>query len=118
MLLQRSTCADGAAEQGAKRTPLPSSLRTVKAKPKREITLHCSIPSVPASPLTLDDPSWFDHASLVDAEDLLYSQATTLYGNDGTNHTNAQSLNKPATRIKIVGRWANHSKEIQGRDLY
>ena len=46
-LLHQSTCT---VERGSKRTPLPSSPRTGKAKLKRDNSSHCSIPSVPSVP--------------------------------------------------------------------
>jgi hypothetical protein len=45
-----------------------------------------------------------------DEEDLSFSQAATLDGNDGTDDTRKQGLDKPATRIRIVGKWANWGK--------
>ncbi|KAH6640317.1 hypothetical protein F5144DRAFT_599020 [Chaetomium tenue] len=58
---------------------------------------------MPASPLIFANLSEFDHASSVDSEDdLSFSQAATPDGNDGTDDTRKQGLDKPATRIKMV----------------
>ncbi len=115
-LLQWSTCANGATlEQGAKRTPLPSSPRLSTPKLKRGSSSNLSPPSLaPTSPLTLADPPWFNQVRVGDGENgLSCSQATIFSGNNGTRE---QGPKKPTTRIKIVGRWANRSKEkMQGK---
>ena len=117
-LLQWSTCANGATfEQGAKRTPLPSSPRTSTPKLKRGSSSNFSLPSsAPTSPLTLADPPWFNQVRVGDGENgLSCSQATIFSGNNGTREPGPK---KPTTRIKIVGRWANRSMQGKSRELH
>jgi hypothetical protein len=112
-LLQWSLCADGAfIKQGVKWTPPPASTPTDKAGLGLGSSLQSPVPaSMPTSPLILANLSELDYASPVNSEeDLSFSQAATLDGNDGTDHTRKQGLDKPATRIKIVGKWADWGK--------
>ncbi|KAL2255565.1 hypothetical protein VTK26DRAFT_3119 [Humicola hyalothermophila] len=93
----------------AKHTPLPSSPDSGRVTLKRgDLPLCPPTPALP--PAASIDTLWSDYAALEDEQ--AYSaclQAAVFDGTDCKDLTGKVVSGKPATRIKIVGKWANHA---------